>query len=103
MRLASLIRPNGLAPKGPQSIAQGLPWVNRNKRFALKGPEMRARSGSQVRNRFSSFLVAPSGLIRLAGLPRVNPGLRSLGRFGPRSLNIQHPSGPMTLNTYLVN
>ena len=28
---------------------QGLPWVSRNKRFALKGPEMHPRSGSKVR------------------------------------------------------
>src|SRR6202035_3700106 len=40
-------------------LAQGLPWVSQNKRFALKGLETFTRSGAKVR-----YLVAPSGLIR---------------------------------------
>jgi hypothetical protein len=50
-------------PEGQGSLAQGLPWVSPNKRWALKGLEMRTRSGAKVRNRFSLYLVAPSGLI----------------------------------------
>jgi hypothetical protein len=34
---------------------------------ALKGLEMRTRSGSKVRSRFSPYLVAPSGLTRVGG------------------------------------
>jgi len=65
--LASVIRPDGPAPKGPENLAQGSPWVRRNIRFALKGLEMRTRSGSKIRSRFSPYLVAPSGLIRVGG------------------------------------
>jgi hypothetical protein len=65
MCLAPVIRPDGLAPKGQEILAQGSPWVSRNKRFALKGLEMRTPSGSKVRSRFSPYLVAPSGLIRV--------------------------------------
>ncbi len=36
------IRPEGPAPKGQNNLAQGLPWVTRNKRLALKGLKMRA-------------------------------------------------------------
>jgi hypothetical protein len=74
--------PEGPAPKGQESIAQGLPWVSQNKRFALKGLEMRTRSGSKVRNRFSRYPVAPSGPIRAGEKPRVNPGLCFLGPSG---------------------
>jgi hypothetical protein len=60
----------------------------KNTRFSglemLKGLETRTRSGSKVPSRLSPHLVAPSGLIRVGELPRVNPGLRSLGHFGPR-------------------
>jgi hypothetical protein len=72
------------APKGQESLSQGLPWVSRNKRFALKGQEMSARSRAKVRSRFSPYPVASSGLIRVGELPRVNPGLCFLGHFGPR-------------------
>jgi hypothetical protein len=61
--LAPLVRPDGPAPKGLESLAQGLPWVSRFKRFALKGQELRTRSGSKVRSRFSPYLVASSGLV----------------------------------------
>jgi hypothetical protein len=37
---APVLRPEGPAPKGQESLAQGLPWVSRNKRFALKGQEL---------------------------------------------------------------
>ena len=53
--------PEGPAPKGHESLAQGSPWVSRDKRFALKGLKMRTRSGSKIRSRFSSYLVATSG------------------------------------------
>jgi hypothetical protein len=32
-------------PKGQESLAQGSPWVNQNKRFALKGLKIATRSG----------------------------------------------------------
>jgi hypothetical protein len=41
MRVAAVIRPEGAAPKGQESLAQGLPWVSRNKRLALNGPGKR--------------------------------------------------------------
>jgi hypothetical protein len=63
--IALVIRPDGPAPKGQENLAQGSPWVRRNIRFALKGLEMRTRSGSKVRSRFSPYLVTPSGLIRV--------------------------------------
>src|ERR1700733_10275782 len=63
MYLAAIIRPKRPAPKGQESLAQGLPWVIRNKRFALKGQALGARSDFKVRSRFSPYLDAPSGLI----------------------------------------
>ena len=59
-------RPDGPAPK-------------------LKGLEMRTRSGSKVRSRYSPYLAAPSGLIRVGEIPRGKPwaGLCFLGHFGP--------------------
>jgi hypothetical protein len=62
MCLAPVIRPKGPGPKEQESLAQGLPWVSRYKRFALKGLEMRTRSGRKVRTRFSPHLVVLSGL-----------------------------------------
>jgi hypothetical protein len=73
MCLAPVIRPDGPAPKGQESLAQGLPWVSRYKRFALKGLEMRTRSGAKVRSRFSPYLVAPPGLIRVGGITQGKP------------------------------
>jgi hypothetical protein len=37
MCLVPVIWSDGPAPKGQESLAQGLPWVSRYKRFALKG------------------------------------------------------------------
>jgi hypothetical protein len=42
MTMIIVIRTEGPAPKGKESLAQGLPWVSRNKRLALKG--LRKRS-----------------------------------------------------------
>jgi hypothetical protein len=89
MLLAPVIRSEGAAPKGLESLAQGLPWASRNKRSALKGLEMRTRSGLKVRSRFSPCLMAPSGLIRVGGFPRVNPGLCYLGHFGSQITQAQ--------------
>jgi hypothetical protein len=89
----------GPTPKGLENLAQGLPWVSRNKRFALKGLEMRTPSGSKLRSLSSPYLVAPSGRTRTGELPRVNPGLCFLGHFGPRNGKGQTPSGRVTLNT----
>jgi hypothetical protein len=73
MCLASVIRPEGTAPKGQESLAQGLPWVSRNKRFALKGLEMCRRSSPEVRSRFPPYLLAPSGLIPVGELTQGKP------------------------------
>jgi hypothetical protein len=83
MCLASVIRPEGSAPKGQESLAQGLSWVSRNKRFALKGLEMRTRSGAKVRSRFPPCLVAPSGLIRMGGITQGKPWAMLSWPFGP--------------------
>jgi hypothetical protein len=58
-----------LAPSG-HSMADAKhlrnPGLAENKRFALKGLEMRTRFGSKVRSRFLTHPVAaPSGLIRV--------------------------------------
>ena len=46
-----------------------------SKRFALKGlGNARAIGSNQSSARLSPYLVAPSGLIRVGRLPRVNPG-----------------------------
>jgi hypothetical protein len=73
MFLVPFIRPEGPAPKGQESLAQGLPWVSQNKRFALKGLEKRTPSGSKVWSRFSPYLVAPSGLIRVGRFSQGKP------------------------------
>jgi hypothetical protein len=39
----------------------------------MKGLEMRMRSGSEVRSRFSPNLVAPSGLILVRGITQGKP------------------------------
>jgi hypothetical protein len=54
---------------------------------------MRPRSGLKVWSRFLPYLGAPSGLIQVKELPRVNPGLCFPGHFGPRIGNLQTPSG----------
>jgi hypothetical protein len=97
MRVAAVMRPEGLAPKGQESLAQGLPWVSRNKRFALNGPDKRNVPASKILGRLAIF-VAPSasGLIGGAELPRVKPGLCFLGHFGPQIGDVQTPSGLMT-------
>jgi hypothetical protein len=86
-----------VAQGGLKSIAQGLPWVSRNKRLALKGLGKRSvpalppgetneerLTEEAKRDASPTYLVAPSGLIRILELPRVNPGLCFLGRFGPQ-------------------
>jgi hypothetical protein len=95
--------PEGSAPKGQESLAQGSPWVSQIKCFALKlkGLKMRPRSDLKVRSRFTPYLVAPSGLIRFGELPRVNPGLNP-GLYPGLNpgLCFHDPSGRRTLNTY---
>jgi hypothetical protein len=63
----------GPTPKGLENLAQGLPWVSRNKRFALKGLEMRTPSGSKLRSLSSPYLVAPSGRTRTGGITQGKP------------------------------
>jgi hypothetical protein len=95
MCLVAVIRAERPAPKGQASLAQGLPWVSRNKRFALKGQEVRTGSGSKARSPSSPKLVAPSGLIGRRGTTQGKPWamlswpLRATERkrsnfFGPR-------------------
>ena len=86
MCLAPAIWPEGLAPKGQESIAQGLPWVSGNKRFALKGLEADAIQSRGSELIPGPYLVAPSGQIRLGEITQGKPwaGLSYFGRFGPR-------------------
>jgi hypothetical protein len=51
---------------------------------------MRTRSDSKVRGRFSPYLMAPSGLIRLGGITQGKPWAMLSWPFGPQT----------TLNTY---
>jgi hypothetical protein len=55
---SAVIRPERPAPKGQESLAQGLPWVSRNKRFALKGQELGTRCGANVRRAEVIVLLA---------------------------------------------
>jgi hypothetical protein len=82
MCLASVIRPEKPAPEGQESLAQGLLWISRNKRSALKGQELRAIRfpGSDP---ILAQRVTPSGLIGCGELSRVTPGLCFPGHFGP--------------------
>jgi hypothetical protein len=87
MRVAAVMRPEGLAPKGQESLAQGLPWVSRNKRFALNGPGKRnvvpawltgevneARLTEEAkRGRFAYLPVGPFRAIRLGGITQDKP------------------------------
>jgi hypothetical protein len=100
MCLAPVIPPKGPAPKGRESLAQGLPWVSRNKRIALKGLELRMRSGSKVRSRFSPYLLAPSGLIRLRGITQGKPWAMLSWPLRATEWKRRTPSGRVTLNTY---
>ena len=82
MRVAAVIRPEGPAPKpkGQENLAQGLPWVSRNKRFALNGPGKRRVPASLTgevnearlteeakRGRFAYLPVGPFRAIWLGG------------------------------------
>jgi len=73
MCLAPVLRANGAAPKGQESLAQGLPWASRYKRFALKGLELR-----------TPYLLAPSGLIRVGGNTQGKPWAMLSWPFGPK-------------------
>jgi hypothetical protein len=84
MCLAPVIRPEGSAPKGQENLAQGLPWVSQNRGLALKGLEMRTRSGSKVQSRFSPYLVAPSGLNTFFWLTQGKPWAKLSWPFGPQ-------------------
>jgi hypothetical protein len=84
MCLASVKLPEACAPKGQESLAQGLPWVSQNKRFALKGLVMRTRSGSIRRSGFSPYLAALSGLIRVGKLTQGKPWAMLSWPFGPQ-------------------
>jgi hypothetical protein len=55
--LAPVIRPDGPAPKGQESLAQGLPWVSRYKRLALEGLEI----ADAIRSKGSESILAASG------------------------------------------
>jgi hypothetical protein len=76
------------APKGQESLAQGLPWVSRNKRFALKGLDLEMRTLS-VGSGFSPYRTAPSGLIPVGDQTQGEPWaklswpLRATDRRGP--------------------
>jgi hypothetical protein len=60
-----------VARSGQNSLAQGLPGLVKNKRFALKLKELetRTRSGSKVPSRLSPYLMAPSA----SGTAKIGP------------------------------
>jgi hypothetical protein len=85
MCLASVIRPEEPAPQGKESLAQDLPWVSRNKRFALKGLEMQTRLGSKVRNRCSPLPGCPFRAYAGVGITQGKPWyLFSAAQNGPK-------------------
>jgi hypothetical protein len=92
MCLAPSIRPEVSAPKGQESLAQGLPWVSRNKRFALKGLEMRARFRFKGPEPIPPVLVAPSGLIRMGGITKGKPWAVLSWPLRATDRNVQTPS-----------
>ncbi len=61
----------GMPRRGKKAQPRVYPGLAENRRFALKGLEIRTQSGSKVRSRFSPYLSAPSGLIPVRG---INPG-----------------------------
>jgi hypothetical protein len=83
MCLAPVIPAQRACPEGARELRPGSPWVSRNKRFALKGLELRTRSDSKVRSRFPLYIMAPSGLIRVRGnLPGQTLGYAFLATSG---------------------
>jgi hypothetical protein len=100
----------GLAPKGQESLAQGLPWVSRKKRFALNGPGKRnvvpawltgevneARlTGEAKRGRFAYLPVGPFRANRWGGITQGKPWAMLSWHFGPQIGDVQTPSGLMT-------
>jgi hypothetical protein len=56
-----------VARSGQESLAQGLPWVSQNKRFALKGLEICTQSASEVRSRSPVPDVADAGVENIPG------------------------------------
>ena len=86
MRLESVTRIEWPAPKGQESLAQGLPWVSRNKRFALQGLDKRrvpalppgevneARLTKKQSGDVSpTYLSAPSGQFGWGGITQGKP------------------------------
>jgi hypothetical protein len=58
-------------PKGQESLAQGLPWVSQNKRFALKG----AGNVHAIQSSGSEPIPAvPTGPFRAHSGGKINPG-----------------------------
>jgi hypothetical protein len=68
---APLGRSPSVPRRGKKAQPRVYPGLAENRRSALKGLEIRMRSGSKVRSRFSPYLSAPSGLIPVRG---TNPG-----------------------------
>jgi hypothetical protein len=111
MRVAAVIRPEGLAqkPKGQESLTQGLPWVSRNKRFALNGPGKRnvpalltgevneTRLTEEAKQRRFAYLpVGPFRVNRWGGSTQGKPWAMLSGHFGAQIGDVQTPSGLMT-------
>jgi hypothetical protein len=101
MCLASIIQPDGPAPKGQESLAQGLPWVTRKTRFALKGREERALSYIITRPCFrmvSTFDLPPlQGASLGPRFPGLKPWAEFSSPFGANSLTCP-PTNVQTAN-----
>jgi hypothetical protein len=103
MFLAQELMPEGPAPKGQEGLGQGLPWITRHKRLALKGLELRTRSASKVRSQISPYLGAPSGRVRAEAFSQGKPWAML---FWPlRATDWNHPNlfGPCNAKHMLVS
>jgi hypothetical protein len=84
MCLAPLTQPERPAPKGQESLAQSLPWVSRNKDFALKkGREIEPRLACRRPLFFGCFARSICRPFRARRLGTGFPGLKP--RLKPRA------------------
>jgi hypothetical protein len=75
--------PRWAAPKGLKIIAQGLPWVNSPNGMSPEGASRYGGNWLRTSGLDRGHISSPFRAEHLFWLPRVNPGLCYLGRFGP--------------------
>ncbi len=86
--LASVIRLDGPAPKGPENLAQGSGFTLGKAKYTFRPEGAGNANADAVRFEGSEpILAVPGGPYRANSggwrFPRVNPGLCFLGHFGP--------------------